>query len=220
MCVIPAYTEEGTIQSIVTEARKYCNTVIVVNDGSQDRTHEKAENVGAFVISHLINLGVGAALETGFKAALKQGADIVVSLDADGQHDPAEIPKLVRSILEREADVVVGSRVLSSTETMPFIKKVGNKVLSILTSILCGCPIKDSQCGYRAYSRVALEKLTCLPKDYVWASDILAQLRRQDFVIKEVPIKAIYNRSIRRMKGTDIIVGIKIFFNLLRSKFQ
>lgn len=220
ICIIPAYNEEKTVKTVVKQVRKFCSSVIVVNDASQDRTREEAESAGALVVDHVVNLGVGSSIETGFNVALRHGADIVVSLDADTQHDPAEIPKLTEPILKGEADIVVGSRLLTGAETMPLIKKVGNKILSGLTSALCGCSITDSQCGYRAYSREVLWKLMPLPKGYSWASDSFTKARKYNFTIKEVPIKTIYNRNLKRAKGTDVVVGVKILLDLLRSKLE
>jgi glycosyltransferase involved in cell wall biosynthesis len=222
ICIIPAYNEEKTIKNIVEQVRKFCSSVIVVNDGSQDNTREEAEKAGALVVEHVVNLGVGSSIETGFNVALRHGADVVISLDADAQHDPAEIPKLIEPILNKEADIVVGSRFLSGAEAMPLTKKVGNKILSWITSALSGYPITDSQCGYRAYSREVLRKLTLtqLPKDYSWASDTLAKARKYNFTIKEVPIKTIYNRNLKRAKGTDVFIGVKILIDILRSKLE
>jgi glycosyltransferase involved in cell wall biosynthesis len=220
ICIIPAYNEEKTVKNVVEKAKKFCSSVIVVNDGSQDHTREEAENAGALIVDHLVKLGVGSSIETGFNVALRHGADIVVSLDADAQHDPAEIPKLIEPILNGEADIVVGSRFLSETETMPLTKKVGNKILSWITSALSGYPITDSQCGYRAYSREALRKLTPLPKGYSWASDSLTKARKYNFTIKEVPIKTIYNRNLKHAKGTDVFAGVKILLDLLKSKLE
>jgi glycosyltransferase involved in cell wall biosynthesis len=220
MCIIPAYNEEETIKTVVEQVQKFCSNVIVINDGSQDRTRKEAENAGALVVDHVINLGVGASIETGFNVALRHGVDVVVSLDADTQHDPAEIPKLIEPILKGEADIVIGSRLLKGAETMPIIKKIGNRFLSWVASALCGSSITDSQCGYRAYSPRVLRKLTPLPKGYSWASDILTKAGKYNFKVKEVPIKTIYDRNLKRAKGTDVFVGLKILLDLLRSKLE
>jgi hypothetical protein len=103
---------------------------------------------------------------------------------------------------------------------MPLTKKVGNKILSELTSALCSCSITDSQCGYRAYSSRVLGKLMPLPKGYSWASDILTKAGKHNFKVKEVPIKTIYNRNLKRTKGTNVFTGVKILLDLLKSKLE
>jgi glycosyltransferase involved in cell wall biosynthesis len=208
------------VRNIVEQARKFCSSVIVINDGSQDRTREEAEKAGAIVIDHIINLGVGAALETAFQVASYMNADVVVSLDADAQHDPAEISKLVQPILNGEADFVIGSRFLGGADEMPLMKKIGNRILSSLTSSLCGYKITDSQSGYRAYSYPVIRVIEAVPKDYFWASETIIQIAKHNFKVKEVPIKTIYNKNLSRMKGTGILTGIEIFFRLIKSKLS
>ena len=130
VCVIPAYNEEFTISSVVRNAMTICNLVIVVDDGSTDRTVEEATKAKAKVVSHIIRLGVGAALSTGLRAASNHDAEIIVTLDADEQHDPKEIPNVIAPILDGKADLVIGSRISEKNSEMPFRKLVANKILS------------------------------------------------------------------------------------------
>lgn len=123
--VIPAYNEEKTIASVIAGVRRYVDNVIVIDDGSADSTLEIAQKSGVKVYRHFINRGLGGALGTGIRAALSAGADIIVTLDADGQHDPAEIPFLLKPIMESEADIVIGSRFLK-TQPMPLFRRMGN----------------------------------------------------------------------------------------------
>ncbi|MBC7090218.1 MAG: glycosyltransferase family 2 protein, partial [Methanobacteriaceae archaeon] len=149
--LIPAYNEELTIGTIILLCREYVDEVIVVDDGSTDRTAKVAEAAGARVIRHEKNRGKGAALKTGFKAT---DADVIVTLDGDGQHNPNEIPKLVRPIIDGMADIVNGSRYLSgSDKNTPFYRRVGQKILDKATNILTRLDITDTQSGFRAFSK-------------------------------------------------------------------
>jgi glycosyltransferase involved in cell wall biosynthesis len=186
----------------------------VVDDNSRDRTAEMSRRAGARVIKHILGLGTGAALSTGFRAALGTDAQIFLTIDGDGQHDPSEMPNLLAPIRNREADVVVGSRLLRECESMPLHKRVGNEVLSIATSIFSGTKITDSQSGYRAYRREVLERAMHEARDYSWASEMLVLASRRNFRIKEVPITVIYLR--RRQRGADIKDGLKILYSMIK----
>jgi len=157
LCIIPAFEEEATIGQVVAGALKHCGTILVIDDNSRDRTAIVSRQAGATVIRHVLRLGTGAALSTGFRAALKTDSEIFLTMDGDGQHDPDQIPNLTEPILRDEADVVVGSRLLSTSAGMPLGKRIGNSILSATTSLAAGTRITDSQSGYRAYRRKVLE---------------------------------------------------------------
>src|SRR3989338_7917528 len=142
--IIPAHNEERTVGSIVKNARKY-GTVIVINDASSDGTAAAASRADAKVITHKVNKGLGAALRTGFAAALQSSAGIVITLDADGQHDPDDIPKFIEKI-EKGYDFVLGERNLYR---YPFIKKFGNFFLNTMTNFISGTSLKDTESGFR-----------------------------------------------------------------------
>lgn len=216
VCVIPSLNEEETIKNVVTGARQYCDGVIVVNDGSKDETSKEAKKVGAAVFTHIINLGTGAALSTGLKIALKEEADIIVTMDGDGQHDPDDIPILLGPLTEGKVDVVLGSRFLGNIKSMPLYKKIGNRFLSIIASLRCGEKITDSQCGFRAFSKKVLNSIIHDSTDYAWASEFLVRLTNSEYNWIEVPIKTIYQKN--RIKGTGLIDGIKIFIKMLSFK--
>ena len=165
--IIPALNEEYTVGDVITAVPSQIDDVdeieiVVVDDGSTDRTKVVAESVGAFVISHTTNHGVGAAFHTGIKTALMKGADVIVNMDADGQFNPLDIPILVQSILEGKADFVTASRFKDSSmiPQMPRIKIWGNKRVAQLISLLTGQKFYDVSCGFRAYSRDIALKLT------------------------------------------------------------
>lgn len=216
ICIIPSFNEEKTIKDVINGASQYCDNIIVVNDGSQDETNREAKNAGATVANHLINLGTGAALSTGLKIAKWKKADIVVTMDGDGQHDPNDIPTLLRPLIEEEADIVLGSRFLGNIKSMPFYKKIGNRFLSFITSMRCGKKITDSQCGFRAYSAKVFKSIIHNSVDYTWASELLVRVISSDYKCIEVPIKTIYQK--KRIKGTGLIDGIKIFIKMILYK--
>lgn len=217
VCIIPAYNEGEIIGDVVRAVREECDQILVVNDGSIDDTHRKAEQAGALVIDHTVNLGTGASEETGIKASLLLGADIIVTVDADGQHDPSEIPKLLEPIRSGEADMVIGSRFLQPEGSMPLLKRIGNSLLTRLTSLLCGAEITDSQSGFRALTQRAAENMNGLPNDYSWASEMIAKAHKKGFRIREVPVRTIYDQySIN--KGTNMFDGLKILLALVKSR--
>ncbi len=216
VCVIPAFNEESTIGAVVEGAKKYCSMVLVVDDGSDDETRNRAKEAGGKVISHVSRLGVGAALSTGFSSALKRGAEIIVTLDGDGQHDPDEIPAVVAPLLEKKADIVVGSRLPARKAAMPLYKKIGNKVLSRFASLACGVVINDSQSGFRALSRGVAEAISHSSTDYRWATEMLILSSRKGFRIMEVPIRTVYFR--KRIRGAGAKDALKILYNTLKPK--
>jgi len=190
--VIPALNEERTICWVVYQATKQADAVIVVDDGSSDLTAEMAKECGAVVLKHKVNLGKGAALRTGFVESLRRGANIVVTLDADGQHDPREIEKLIAPIVNDEADVVIGSRFKRrSSANMPLYRKIGNKILNIFTSPKRR-DITDTQSGFRAYNRKALKAIGITTNGIGVDSQILMEVNNKNLRIIEVPISCQY----------------------------
>ncbi len=187
---MPAYNEEKTIAKIILLAERHVDQVLVCDDGSTDLTAEIAEKMGATVIRHKENLGKGAALRTLFKKAIEQEADIVVTLDSDGQHDPAEIPKLIEPILAGEADITIGHRLQS--EEMPLYRRIGNKLLTALLRKAARAPVLDTQSGFRAYSRKALQAISIEVDTIAVDSHIIVEASRKGLRVKEVPVKTAY----------------------------
>lgn len=187
--VIPAYQEEGRIGPVVAEARRYVGEVIVVDDGSTDSTAEEARRAGAQVVSHERNLGKGAALLRGFQEAKAAGFEGAVTLDADGQHSPAEIPLLLDALAG--ADLVLGNR-MGTAEEMPLVRRLTNRVMSAVISRLCRQRIADTQTGFRA---VRLEPLLSLPFEashFDFESEMLIRMARAGARIAEVPVTTVY----------------------------
>jgi len=211
--IIPAYNEQRYISNIVKEAKKYVDEVIVVDDGSKDKTKEVAKKSRAIVLRHLVNLGKGASLKTGCDYALKNKADIMIAIDADAQHDPNEIPNFLENI--KKYEIVLTYRRLN--KNMPFILKFGNWFINKTISFLYGIKIKDSQCGYKAFTAKAYKKLRWKASDYSMESEIIAKMGKYKLSYCEIPIDTIYSD---RYKGTTILDGIKIVFNLLLWKLN
>lgn len=186
---MPAYNEEKYIAKVILRAKKYGDEIIVVDDGSNDMTAEIAKALGAIVIRHEKNLGYGAALATIFKEARRRNADILIIMDADGQHDPDEIPQLLEPLLRGEADIVIGSRFRGHSE-QPLWRRIGVKIITWLTkkSLKINEPITDAQSGYRAYNRKAIELINPIDNDMGASIDILAQAIKYGLRIKEVPV--------------------------------
>jgi len=192
LIVIPAYNEELTIGSVVALAKKY-GDVLVVDDGSMDRTAEIAKEAGTTVIRHERNMGKGYALRSGFEYALSREYDVVVTLDADGQHNPDEIPLLMEPIVKGKADLVIGSRYLNgSKKKIPVYRRFGLWVLNKSTKAAAGVDV-DSQSGFRAISRKALEKLDLNSTDYSVETDMIVKVKEEELKIIEVPISVRYD---------------------------
>ena len=193
IAVIPAYKEEIAIGSVVLKAKKHVDRVIVVDDGSPDKTAEVAELAGAEVIRLDRNYGKAYALMRGLDRAKELDCSVVVMLDADGQHDPDEIPRVVNPVLRGEADMVIGSRFLDVRGDIPKYRILGQKILTSTTNFGSNVSITDSQSGFRAINRKALENLNFKSYGYSIESEMICYLSYKGFVIKEVPISAIYD---------------------------
>lgn len=196
MVAIPAYNEEVSIGSIVLRAKTYADMVVVVDDGSTDNTGSVAMLAGAEVVVHENNRGYGAAIKTCFETARQLGAGAMVIIDADGQHDPMDIPRLIDEMKQSKSDVVIGSRFVNGNgkkQKIPMYRKLGMKVLDTVTNIGTGIKISDSQCGFRAYSRQAIQKIQLNNSDMAAGSEILINAVANKLTISEVPISVRYD---------------------------
>ncbi len=213
VCVLlPAYNEEKTIGGLVSDIKKHVPLVIVVDDGSSDKTAEKAGEAGAFVLSNQKNMGKGASLRRGFEHACKGDCDAVITMDADRQHDFNEIPAFIGRMEETGADIVLGTR-LGAHEGMPLLRLLTNLVTSFIVSILCRCRVTDSQTGYRLIKTEVLRNVTLETSNYETESEILIKAARKRFMIAEAPIKTIYAGQESRINpGRDTARFIKLVF--------
>ena len=190
---IPAFNEENNIASIITKLSGLADTVLVCNDGSSDLTSKIAEKMGAIVINHEKNLGYGAAIRSLFLKAKELDGEILVTFDADGQHRINDIDNVVKPIINKEADLVIGSRFLDESEKeVPHYRKVGIKVITKITNASIKKQLTDSQSGFRAYSRKIISELNPSEMGMGVSTEILIKASIKNFRIVEVPIKVTY----------------------------
>jgi glycosyltransferase involved in cell wall biosynthesis len=209
--VLPAYNEESAISGVLdTLHREGWRNIIVVDDGSRDRTTEIARSKGALVVRHKKNMGLGAALRTGLTKARELGADCAVTFDADGQHDPKAVRALVGAM--NDADLVIGVR---QHIGIPFHKLVGNFGLNLITCLFSGV-LTDSQSGLRAFGKRALKLIYIRSNRYEVSSEIIIQAKKQGLKLRDVPVKCFYTEY-SRARGTTITSGFKIFWGLIKQ---
>lgn len=215
--ILPAYNEAPVIGALIRRLPKKITgvrtiTPVVIDDGSADNTALVAQKNGALVFKHPINLGVGCATRTGFSAAVRYGADIIVTMDGDGQHSPDDIKLLIEPILNKKAHVVFGNRFIEPRD-MPLYRKIGNRILTSMTWVTTGIWISDSQCGYRAYSRHALNKLNLYQPGFEICSEIVGETKRAGLKYAQIPVKAIYN--LRHKRSQNPLNAINIIFRMI-----
>jgi len=210
--LVPAYNEEIAIASMIILASKYVDEVIVIDDGSTDRTPEISQQVGATVLKHKTNKGKGAALKTGFDYA--KDFDVIVTMDADGQHNPDEIPIVVKPILDGVADIVNGSRYLDGADTStPTYRRVGQTILDTATNMASGTKLTDSQSGFRAFSKLSLSYFTFNPDGFGIESDMLIEASNNNLRIVEVGISVRYD--VQTTRDNPVVQGFSVLMSIL-----
>ncbi|MCQ2971763.1 MAG: glycosyltransferase family 2 protein [archaeon] len=218
--IIPAYNEETRIKPVVTEIANLGYNMVIINDGSSDNTLQILKDVKKefpsqiHIYSHVINRGVGLAMQTGFAAVLKYNPKYIVNIDADGQHDVKDIEKVLEPLTSGRVDAVIGARPL---EDMPFSKNFANTVMNILTRIFYNADVSDSQTGFRALTIDALNKIDINAHGYLISSEFIREIHDNDISFEEVEIKTIYNPETQH-KGTNFKVGIKIMITMMRHR--
>lgn len=221
--IIPAFNEAAVIGKVLKTIPKKISgiseyKIVVINDGSTDATLTEAKKNKIVVISHIINRGLGAAIKTGLDWARIQNADTVVTFDADGQHNPDDIQKIVNPILKGEADIVIGSR-FKSRQQVPLDRLILNLIANWVTFILFGVKSTDTQSGLRGLSRKAIDLIDYKADRMEFSSEIFLESKRHDLKVVEVPIKAIYTQY-SRSKGQKNSNAIPIFIKFLVKFFR
>ncbi len=219
--VMPALNEAKVIGGVIEElvAQGFSN-IIVINDGSFDNTGEVIDSMNVLAMHHAINRGKGAATQTGLDAAKLLNANYVVTIDADGQHNPADIERLVEPLLFGKCDVVLGSRFLHK-QSIPPLRKVVNTFGNLITFFLYGIYVSDSQSGMRAYNRKALEKIKTSFDRYEFESEVLSQIKIHGLSYIEIPIEVRYNKhSLDKYKGLKVerqsaLNGFRMIFRMI-----
>ncbi|MCB9707197.1 MAG: glycosyltransferase family 2 protein [Myxococcales bacterium] len=214
--VIPAYNEGESSGEVIQNLPRWC-TCVVVDDGSMDDTAEQAARAGATVLRHVVNRGQGAALQTGIDYALSQGAKIIVTYDADGQHDPADLERLIAPLREGRADVALGSRFLEHVNEVPRTRRMVLRAAVLFTRMTSGLKLTDTHNGYRALSRAAAQKVSIRLDRMAHASEILDQIRIHKLRYVEVPVRIRYTEY-SRQKGQRARAAFRIAIDYLLGK--
>jgi len=212
--VIPAYNEEKHIGDVVRRTRQQLDDVLVVDDGSQDRTADNARAAGAEVIVHAINRGKGETIKTGLRYFLERQFDFVIILDADGQHPPEEIDRFVTAALSAdEPKLIVGTR-MNDLSSMPFVRRVVNRWMSQRISAVCGQEIPDTQCGFRMLHRQLIPELLGGAARFDYETEMLIIASRKGFKIASVPISTVYSDEVSSIHPVRDTIR---FFKLMRQ---
>lgn len=217
--VVPAHNEASVIGSTVRPLVDAGYSVVVVDDGSSDGTWEAIQQLPVYGLRHPINLGQGAALQTGMTFALQQGADYIVHFDADGQHRPVDIHVVLEPLLDGQAEVALGSRFLSasSAAAVPFRRRIFLRGATYVNFVLTGVLLTDAHNGLRAFTRDAAQRIQFREPGYAHASEILHQIRTQRLAYAERSTTVLYsNYSVA--KGQSLWNGFNIVFDLLLTK--
>jgi len=225
VAIIPAYNEEIALGSVIQRTLKYVDKVIVVDDGSSDKTKEVGKLAGAKVISHSKNLGKGRGLKSGFDYIQKINCDkknnenfeIIITIDGDGQNNPDEIPRLIAPIESGEADFVNGSRYIerSKDDDTPKYRRVGQKVLDIATNISTGLKISDSQSGFRGFSKKAITYFKMKESGFAIESEMLFDAAENGLKVVEVPISVRYDMG--EATKNPISHGVKVLLIIIKE---
>lgn len=217
IAVIPAYNEASRIASVVSDVMRYVDRVVVVDDGSMDKTAEVAEKAGALVVHHMTNCGAGAATMTGLEAARLLGADAVVTLDADEQHMPEDIPALLKPLIDNKADIVFANR-FGTRNKIPFIRRVFNGIGNIVSFLATGLWVSDSQCGYKAFGSKALSEIKLRMSGFEFCTEIVRESVQHKWRIAQIPIKVVYSEY-TLAKGQSFANGVRTAFKILLRSF-
>ncbi len=218
IAIIPAWNEERAIAAVIKSATSHVDQVIVVDDGSTDGTVRSAQSAGALVLVHPLNCGPGAATMTGIRAARALHADAVITLDADGQHNPDDIPRLLAPIKEGRADLVIGSRFQNRDSVIPIVRRIFNGLGNIFTLLVTGRYVSDSQSGFKAFGPKAVESIHLRLSGYEFCSEIIREVVHRRWRVVEVPIRVVYSEY-TLAKGQSFSRGVITACKMLLRSF-
>jgi glycosyltransferase involved in cell wall biosynthesis len=217
---IPAYNEEKTIGDIVRRSRKYATEVVVYDDGSTDNTKQVAEIAGAStVIRNPVNKGYGVAIRALFQAAREKNADVFVTIDSDGQHNPDQIPNLIEPILRDGFDMVIGSRFLNhhDSKKIPRYRSIGIKTITKVAQYASYSDITDAQSGLRAYGKQALSRINLFEEGMAVSAEILLRAKEKNLLVKEIPVIINYDDANNRTSTHNPVShGIGVLYSIVQ----
>ncbi len=219
--ILPAYNEATRIQPVIEEIAEKGYKMVIVNDGSSDDTLEVVRQSqrkypkNIFIYSHIINRGVGVAMQTGFDAVLRYNPKYIVNMDSDGQHSVDDLDNVLEPLVTGRAHAVIGVRPLKD---MPLSRNIANAIMNLLTRIFYKVDVSDSQTGFRAITLDALKKININARGYLISSEFIREVNDNDIPFEEVPIKTIYTPE-TQAKGTNVTVAFKILLQMIRHQF-
>ena len=216
LACIPAFNEEKPIIDVIKKSLNYVDQVIVCDDGSSDLTAEHAKSAGAIVIKHEKNMGKGHAMKTLFNYAKDIDADVMITIDGDGQFLPEQIETLLKPILENSYDVVIGNR-YSDDEEMPSYRKIGNKMLDRITKLAADLPFSDTQSGFRSYSKKAIQSINFSTSGFGVDSEILINAADKGLKITESKVTVLYDTGLKTSTKDPVSHSISVIASLLES---
>lgn len=217
LVLVPAYNAAQTVADVVRASREFVNNIVVINDGSKDETAGAAMTAGAEVVSHPQNRGKGAALKTGFAWALQHGYDAVITLDADGQHLPREIPKFLRCREETHADLIIGGRSHLFEQMLPR-RRLANRFSAWSIAKAAGTPVSDSQSGFRLYSANLLRNVHPRTDGFDMESEIIVHAGRRGFKLLTIPIDLGFVDGISTSHYKPLKDTLRIAWTVLRAR--
>ena len=213
---IPAFNEEKPIVDVIKKSLNYVDQVVVCDDGSSDLTSKNAKSAGAVVIKHEKNMGKGYAMKTLFKYAKDIDADIVITIDGDGQFLPEQIKNLLKPILENSFDVVIGNR-FSDDKEMPSYRKIGNQMLDKITKLAADLPFSDTQSGFRSYSKKAIQSIDFSTSGFGVDSEILINAVDKGLKITETDVTVLYDTGLKTSTKDPVSHSMSVIGSLLES---
>lgn len=218
MIVMPVHNEESRVLQVLRELSKYKEKVVVVDDGSTDKSASKIKSLklkNVILLEHKINLGKGAALKTGCEYAFGNGAEAVILMDSDGQHSVADLPQFAKKLESKKYDVVFGSRNLNFG--VPLVRFAGNKVASVLVSLMYGIYVSDLISGFRAITKKAYDRIKWDSSGYGVETEMVIRVKKENLSYCEIPVATIYYDG---YKGVSILDSFGVFMNLFYWKFK